>query len=415
LVDAAGKAEILNLKQIRRRLNKMGEHSDIGASSAYRWMNCPGSVRVLKTVPKTFSEYADEGTVAHMVGEKALKEGKSTSEQGGLGYSINGRSWVVSEEMAYFTQIYVDFIKGLVSKPEQLTVEHKFNLNWLHPGMYGTCDALVETEEVMWVNDLKYGAGVFVDPEENPQLMYYGLGALGPAGGKDPKEVNLVIVQPRVDPEPQIWVTTAEYLREWGRKKLLPAAIATKNQNAPLIAGPWCHKTFCAYLGKCPAAAEQAVALAKSEFAAPMRTGGGPPPPESLTPERLAQLLRMIYWADKMKGPYEEYATHLLKNGEKLPGLKLVKKRSNRIYVNPESSRGFFKEFLKDEAFEPAKLKSPAQMEAAWKKRRKEPFPFGHIIKPEAGTTLAMEEDKRTAVEAVSPIMDFIMDEDFMK
>lgn len=394
----------------------MGEHSSIGASSAYRWMNCPGSVRVLKTIPKTSSEFADEGTVAHMVSEAALKIGKNTDNWLGIPFSVNDRKWIATEEMVRYTQEYVDYIRSLYSDPKQLTIEHKFNLNWLHPGMFGTCDALVETSTEMHVNDLKYGMGVSVEAEENPQLMYYGLGALGSAGNGDPKVVNLTIFQPRVEPALRTWATTPAYLREWGRKTLLPAAVAALRPNAPLIAGPWCHKTFCGYLGRCPAAAGASLELAKSEFAAPMLKGAaGPPPPESLSPEVLAKLLRMLYWADKSKAAYEAYAVHLLKNGEKLPGLKLVKKRANRIWKNEHSSMLFFGEFLKDEAFKPRTLLSPAQMEAAWKKARKDDFPFGHIEKPEAGETLAMEEDKRPAVEASSPLMDFIMDEEFMK
>jgi len=52
------------------------KHSDIGASSAGRWLNCPGSVKLLQDVPRKDSVYAQSGTAQHYIAEKCLRERK---------------------------------------------------------------------------------------------------------------------------------------------------------------------------------------------------------------------------------------------------------------------------------------------------------------------------------------------------
>lgn len=42
-------------------------HAVLSASSAHRWLNCPGSVSLTKDMPDTKSEYAEEGRLAHAV------------------------------------------------------------------------------------------------------------------------------------------------------------------------------------------------------------------------------------------------------------------------------------------------------------------------------------------------------------
>ncbi|MCH8328897.1 MAG: DUF2800 domain-containing protein, partial [Nanoarchaeota archaeon] len=57
-------------------------HSKIGASSMYRWSNCPGSVKLSEGMTSESSIYAIEGTAAHeVVGlalERALSENVNT-------------------------------------------------------------------------------------------------------------------------------------------------------------------------------------------------------------------------------------------------------------------------------------------------------------------------------------------------
>lgn len=49
-------------------------HAVLSASSAHRWLNCPGSVSLTKDMPDTKSEYAEEGRLAHAVAELKLRK-----------------------------------------------------------------------------------------------------------------------------------------------------------------------------------------------------------------------------------------------------------------------------------------------------------------------------------------------------
>ena len=44
-------------------------HALFGASSAHRWLSCPGSLLLEKDFPDTKSEAAAEGTLAHELAE----------------------------------------------------------------------------------------------------------------------------------------------------------------------------------------------------------------------------------------------------------------------------------------------------------------------------------------------------------
>ena len=71
-------------------------HASLGASSASRWMACPGSVRLSEGMPNISSDYAREGTAAHELAEMCLRQGKPASAF--LEQEIEG--FEVTEDMA---------------------------------------------------------------------------------------------------------------------------------------------------------------------------------------------------------------------------------------------------------------------------------------------------------------------------
>ena len=161
-------------------------HSQIGASSYYRWRECPGSVRLCKDVPNISSVYAEEGTKAHELAASVLEMGEWPK--------------TFDEEMGEAVQVYVQAVIDDVESISfpRVYIEHKFDLSAIHPGLYGTADCVIydEVKKHLIVYDYKHGAGIPVDVANNDQLMYYGLGALLSLGIACEK-VTLKIAQPR--------------------------------------------------------------------------------------------------------------------------------------------------------------------------------------------------------------------------
>ena len=49
-------------------------HAKLSPSSAYRWIACPGSIRLSAGIPDTSSVFAEEGTAAHELCELCLRD-----------------------------------------------------------------------------------------------------------------------------------------------------------------------------------------------------------------------------------------------------------------------------------------------------------------------------------------------------
>lgn len=245
-------------------------HSRLGASSTHRWMNCPGSVALLATLPTPpSSAYAAEGTTAHAWAEQILKAG-DTDASAYVGYPGDGLA-PLSADMAANIQVYIDEVWKYASAPGAIwNVEQRFHLDDIDPECFGTNDASVYTphDGTLYVLDLKYGAGVPVDPTNNPQLMYYAYGAFTAYLDHPVNRVVLVIVQPRAAGEPvKRWECDPFTLVDWAMG-LRDKIAATRQPGAPLKPGKWCDKTFCGARATCPALKAAAEREAVSGFQA---------------------------------------------------------------------------------------------------------------------------------------------------
>jgi hypothetical protein len=259
-------------------------------------------------------------------------------------------------------KVYVEFVvkeaASIVSEVDKghVLIEHKFDLESVHPGLFGTADAVLygPREKKLVVIDYKHGAGIAVEVENNLQLKYYGLGAL--LSTAFPCDVvELVIVQPRCGGESiKRWAFKSIELLDFAAD-LAKDARATEMPGAKLNPGKHCR--FCpAAATKCNALKNEAQALAKLEFskAAPYDAG------------QLDRALKFLPALEAWIKRVREFAYNEAMEGRNPPGWKLVEKRGTRKWIASEDE---IVKYMKDATkrdvneFYDRSLKSPAQME----------------------------------------------------
>jgi hypothetical protein len=248
------------------------------------------------------------------------------------------------------------------------------------------------------VIDFKYGAGIQVEVANNNQLMYYALGALVTTNFLV-DEVELVIVQPRIDhPDGKVRRFRFETLEILDfEAKLIEAAKATAEPNAPLKSGEWCR--FCPAAALCPKLKEDAAVAVAEEFEI-VRT---------YDERKLAQSLDLIPKIEAWVKAVHEFAYSEAKNGRTPPGYKLVAKRASRKWKDETQVIKFISEKLKhvksEEIFK-TELKSVTQLEKVLSKEDKNKIE-DLIESVSSGETLVHESDPRPAVIPISAADEF--------
>lgn len=269
----------------------MTAHSRLGASSAKRWMTCPGSFKLHEEAPHGgTSVYAAAGTVAHALAETALELGEAADKVPvGQFVQNQGHEIVVDEEMRAAIGVYLDAVRARVSAGIESRHEQRVTLNPWWAGetpppvpMFGTVDTWIwrPRSGCLTIMDFKYGSGVYVQHTDNPQLLYYAAGALLLVPRDLVRTVELVVVQPRARGQDPVRSETIDALdlRVWIDTQLKPAVAAVQDPDAPLVPGAHCR--FCAAKPTCPARANMANDRAREDF---------PEEPEGAGLSRLSQ------------------------------------------------------------------------------------------------------------------------------
>lgn len=381
-------------------------HATLGGSSAARWVNCPGSIRLAERAPPPVeSDYAAEGTAAHELAEMALRQNKSPAAW--LGKKVNG--FEVDREMAGAVAIYTNEVrKRADSASVELFIEYRVSLEILAPPspMFGTADVILYDHATgrLTIVDLKYGRGVPVELIGNWQLPYYGVGAM--LTFEHPVEsVEFVIVQPRFDhPDGPVRSIVFDGLELFDyADKLLAAAHATEDPEAPIAAGSWCK--FCPAMAICPAQRQLALTTAFEEFDGDdfsLR------PVTEAEPEDLAWALARLPQIEEWVSAVREAAHRRIETGDTVPGWKLVPKRATRKWTDETQVQKALRDAgLKLGDIREVKLKSVAQIE---KLMERDAFleTVGDLIDASSsGATLAPEDDKRPALNFVTAVDEF--------
>lgn len=363
------------------------KHAKLSASSAHRWMNCNPSANLEREFANRTSEAAAEGSAAHALCEHKLRK------------ALKMRStWPVSkydsDEMEMYTDSYVEFVLEQIEVAKQhcadpfVLIEQRLDFSCYVPDGFGTGDCLIVADKLLHIIDFKYGLGVLVDAEENPQMMLYALGALRLFDALyDIDTISMSIFQPRRE-NVSTWTITVAELEEWAEKTLRPKAELAFKGEGEFNPGPWC--TFCKAAVKCRARAEEKLALAQYEFAKP----------PLLTDEEIEDILSRLddltKWANEIAAYAQDAA---INHGKQWNGFKLVEGRSIRKYsdetavVAAATAAGYRDIYKKS-------LIPITEMEKLMGKKTFSEVLGGLVIKPQGKPTLVPASDKRPAIHA---------------
>lgn len=295
-------------------------HAHLSPSSAERWLACPGSVRLVDSLDRTDdggSTFAAEGTRAHTLAY--LEASRAFDLMGERDYLAHKAEWLRQagahgddvEEMEDGAREYVTVLQDIASDLPGATVVLERRVDPAVPGCWGTADAIVYGTRRIVVVDYKYGQGVVVEVERNPQAMLYGLGALELMDLLGTiEDVDLVIVQPRAGGVSR-WSLTAESLRAWREEDVLPIAAETSMPEARIVPG-YSQCRWCPASGICATRADW---ITRRDFGDPalLDADGLADAAKSLTEVR--------DWCNAVE---KEALFQIYQNEARLPGLKVV-------------------------------------------------------------------------------------------
>lgn len=377
-------------------------HALLGASSSHRWLHCPPSARAEEKYPDSGSEYAEEGSLAHAIAARNLKErfGRNTESED---KEIAELGRYKTGEMVELTADYADYVMtrfneavaetpGMKAKP-QLLVEHRIDYSDWVPEGFGTGDAIIISHDTIEIIDFKYGKGVAVAAEENPQMMLYALGAIDEFEyAYNFSKITLTIYQPRIG-NISSWETTPVELQKWGWLVVKPTALLAWQGLGNKCSGEWCR--FCKAKGECGRLAIDSLGL--YELAK-----------EEIDNDDLGGILEQLPLIKDWVKAIEERSMNKALNGERIPGFKLVEGRSVRTITDVKSVIAILASvgYQNEQLFKPVEPRSLTELEKLVGAKRFKELCGQWVEKPQGKPTLVPVSDKRKELNAASDFDD---------
>jgi hypothetical protein len=370
------------------------DHALLSASGSHRWLTCTPSARLEEQFEETTSKYAEEGTLAHEIAELKLRKyyvepmAKATFTR-----RLNKlkKNDLFQEEMLKHTDAYLDYLQSItlaMTNTPYVAVEKKIDYSAYAPEGFGTGDCIIIGGDTMYVTDFKYGKGVPVSAEDNPQMKLYALGAYLEYSFLYPiKQVHLAIIQPRLDSISE-YVLPIEDLLAWG-EEIKPIAQKAFDGEGEFVPGEHCK--FCRAKAKCRARADEFSALDDFKNLKP----------PLLTDEEVGQMLEKGQHIESWIKSLKEYALAESLKGNEITGWKAVEGRGSRTYVDQDKAF----EHLKQNGIDEVILyeRQPLTVAKLEKQLGKPEYrslleEAGHVQKSAGKPTLAPASDKRKAI-----------------
>lgn len=370
------------------------KHALLSASSSHRWLNCNPSARLEQEFADRETEAAAEGTAAHALAEHKLRKALKMRTKKPI-------SEYDSDEMDAYTDGYVEFVLEQLAEAKKdckdplILVEQKLDFSCFVPDGFGTGDCIIIADKTLHIIDLKYGQGILVEAEGNPQMMLYALGALRLFDSLyDIETVSMTIYQPRRE-NVSTWSIPVDALMEWTENTLKPKAELAFKGEGEFQPGSWC--TFCKAAVKCRARAEAKLQLAQYEFAMP----------PLLTDEEIEDILVRLDDLTKWANEIQAYAqSAAINHGKSWRGFKLVESRTNRKYTDEEAVAQAAKNAGYHDIYKHS-LITITEMERLMGKKTFAEVLGALVVKPQGKPTLVPASDKRPAITSSGAKQDF--------
>lgn len=371
----------------------MGEpsaHALLSPSSAKRWMACTPSARFEQQFENKTSVFAEEGTLAHAIGENILRYrlGLISLKVMEEANRLNSEDPLYTPEMLTHAEQYADYCLEGSTKEDQHAVETRLDITSHVPEGFGTGDYMrvIPSQKKLIFRDLKYGKGVAVSAIDNTQLKIYAVGALAWWGWLyDIETVSMGIYQPRINNNSE-WEISVKDLMEWADQELKPAADKAFKGEGEFVPGEHCK--FCRAPVRCQALADHNLDLFKHELKSH----------DQLSDAALLDIVKKAALLSSWAKDIEEYVLSEAVKGKKWEGMKLVEGKSNRVFVSEAMTEdkllkaGYTEIYTPKELLGVTKLKSIVGAKA-----------FKELVEPD----LRKPPGKPTLVSADDPRADY--------
>ena len=370
----------------------MTAHALLSASGSKRWLSCTPSAKLEATLPEQKRgagafDFSQEGTTAHSLAEAKLRYhfGQIGTEEYENEITAVKATPYYNDDFEAHVDSYVLYVRSQIGEGDTPLFEQRVDFSDWVPDGFGTADVVILSKHAIRVIDLKFGKGIPVHAQDNPQIRLYALGAYSKFKDEFPeiKEVSYTIHQPRLD-SISTDGTSISKLVDWANYFVKPKAKKAWSGAGEFLPGEWCG--FCRAKAQCRARSDYNTELARQEFKTPALLS------EEEVSEVLVKAQNLRTWVNDV----EEFALNraveedIVPPGYKLSTTVTHRKISDHVLAATVLvEKGMSEEVI----WEPRKLKSISSLEKLGPKGQVAAWLGDLVLRPEGIPKLVKTKD----------------------